>query len=161
GRLGFIERTELLSSTGKGRAMSFVPKNARWYLADVILEHIVEADPRNLVHVNMHLIEAESPEQADDKALAVGRRSEQEYANTDGKRVRVVFRGLRDLNVVHDPLEDGAELAFSETVGIAEDQLGRWITPKERLSVFAPAAPKIDRPNYMPESVMGMLEAKG
>jgi Domain of unknown function (DUF4288) len=141
-------------------AMGFIPTDARWYLADIVLEHIIEGDPRNLVHVNMHLIEAESPEQAHEKALALGRSSEDEYANTDGKRVRVLFRGLRGLNVIHDELEDGAELAYSEIVGVPEEQLRGWITPKEQLNVFAPIESKRGSPNYMPESVMRMLEAE-
>jgi hypothetical protein len=53
--------------------MGFMPKDARWYLADVVLEHTIEGDPRNVVHVNMHLIEADSPEQAYEKAVALGR----------------------------------------------------------------------------------------
>ena len=140
--------------------MVFIPKDARWYLAYIILEHIVEGDPRNVVHINTHLIEAESPEQAHEKALALGSGSELEYANTDGKRVRVVFRGLRELNVIHDALEDGVELAYSETVEVPEERLRGWITPKEQLGVFAPIEPNRG-PNYMPESVMQMLEAEG
>jgi hypothetical protein len=141
--------------------MGFIPKDARWYLADVILEHIVEGDPRNLVHVNTHLVEAGSPEQAHQKALALGSGAEREYANTDCKRVRVVFRGLRELNVIHDTLEDGAELAYSEKVGVPEEELRRWITSKEQLGIFAPIEPKTGGPNYLPESVMQMLEAEG
>ena len=130
--------------------MGFIPKDARWYLADVILEHIVEDDPRNVVHINMHLIEAESPEQAHEKAVTLGSHSEYEFANTDGKQVRVVFRGLRDLNVIHDTLEDGAELIYQEKVGVAEEQLRGWITSKEQLGVFAPIEPNSTGPNYMP-----------
>jgi hypothetical protein len=141
--------------------MGFIPKGARWYLADVILEHIVEGDPRNVVHVNTHLIEAESPEQAHEKALALGNRAEDDYANTDGKQVRVVFRGLRQLSVIHEALEDGAELAYSETVGVPEERLREWVTPKEHLNVFAPIEPKTGCPNYMPESVMQLLLAEG
>ena len=96
--------------------MGYIPKNARWYLADVILEIVVEGDPRNVVHVNMHLVEADSPDQAYEKALTLGRGSEQEYDNSDGKKVRTVFRGLRELDVIHGDLKDGAELAYSETV---------------------------------------------
>jgi hypothetical protein len=141
--------------------MGFIPDDAGWYLADIILEHLIEGDPRNIVHVNTHLVEAESPEQAYEKALALGRGSEQEYANTDGRQVRVVFRGLRELNVIHDPLEDGAELAYSETVGVPEEQLRQWIAPREQLGIFAPIEPKHNGPNYMPESVMQLLEARG
>jgi hypothetical protein len=141
--------------------MGFIPEGARWYLADVILEHIIEGDPRNVVHVNTHLVEAGSPEQAHEKALALGRDSEHDYANTDGKRVRVMFRGLRELNVIHDALEDGAELAYSATAGVPEEQLRGWITPKERLGVFAPIEAKSGYPNSMPESVMRLLETEG
>jgi hypothetical protein len=90
--------------------MGFIPKDARWYLAGLVLEHTVEGDPRNVVHVNTHLIEADSPDEAYQKANALGRAGELEYANSDGKQVRVAFRGLRDLDVIHEDLEDGAEL---------------------------------------------------
>jgi hypothetical protein len=142
-------------------AMGYIPPDARWYLADVILEHIVEGDSRNVVHVNTYLVEAESPERAHERALALGRDNEREYPNTDGKTVRVRFRGLRELNVIHDALEDGVELAYSETVDVPEEKLRRWISPKEQLGVFAPIVPKTGAPNYMPESVMRMLEASG
>jgi hypothetical protein len=141
--------------------MGFIPKDARWYLADLVLEHTVEGDPRNVVHVNTHLIEADSPEQAYEKAVALGHAGEMEYANTDAKQVRVVFRGLRDLNVIHDALEDGAELIYSESIAVPEEKLCGWITLKEQLGVFAPIESKKDGPNYMPESVMRMLEEAG
>jgi hypothetical protein len=44
--------------------MGFIPKDARWYWADLILEFTIEGDDRNVVHINTHLIEADSPEQA-------------------------------------------------------------------------------------------------
>jgi hypothetical protein len=141
--------------------MAYIPKDARWYLADVVLEHAVEGDPRNVVHVNIHLIEAESPERAYEKAIALGQSSEQVYANPDGLEVRVTFRGLRDLNVIHDDLEDGAELAYEESTGVPEDQLSTWLRAKEQLSVFSERHAKHDLPNYMPGSVMKSLEGAG
>ena len=130
--------------------MGYIPDDARWYLAEVILEHRVEGDPRNLVYTNMNLIEAESPEQAHAKALALGRSEEMEYENSDGRLVRVIFRGLRDLNVIHDPLEDGAELIYSEDVDVPEERLLRWVSSQEDIGVFAPR--RVDRtlPNTLP-----------
>ncbi|HJT76581.1 MAG TPA: DUF4288 domain-containing protein [Gemmataceae bacterium] len=139
--------------------MGFIPKGARWYLADVILEHQIEDDPRNVVHTNTHLIEAGSPDEAYEKALALGRSNAMDYVNADGKQVRVRFRGLRQLNVIHDDLEDSAELTYEEAVAVPEEQLRRWITPREELNVFAPITEKADVPNYMPQSVVKMLEA--
>ena len=141
--------------------MSYIPKDARWYIADVVLEHTIEGDTRNVVHVNVHLIEAESPERAYEKAIALGREAEYVYDNTDGHEVRVTFRGLRELNVIQDVLEDGAELMYEESVEVAEADLLRWLCPKEKLAVFTAPRRQRDLPNYMPESVMKRLEDAG
>ena len=141
--------------------MGFIPEGARWYLAEVILEHVIEGERRNLVHVNMHLVEAASPEEAYEKAGKLGRESQLRYLNTDGMRVRLKFRGLRQLNVVHDDLEDGVELTYQESVAVPESKLKRWARPKKELGVFAPRRPRRGGPNYMPLTVMRKLEAAG
>ena len=141
--------------------MSYIPEGDCWYIAGLVLEHTIEGDRRNVVHVNTHLIEANSPEEAYRKADALGLAGEQQYLNTEGKQVRVTFRGLRDLDVVHDDLEDGAELFYKESVGVLEDDLRRWVTSKEALSAFAPRRAGVGGPNYMPEEVMHMLETTG
>ena len=138
--------------------MGFIPEDARWYLADVLLEHRIDGDARNVVHVNTHLIEAGSPDEAYDKAVALGRDSEHEYENTDDRQVRVVFRGLRELNVIHEPLEDGAELMYTEDVGVPEDKLQEWARPKKQLGVFAPIQDKSDGPNYLPGVFKPLVE---
>lgn len=141
--------------------MAYIPQDARWYLADLVLELTVEGDPRNLVHVNIHLIEADSPDLAYEKATALGRESEQVYTNTAGREVRVKFRGLRELNVIHDGLEDGAELTYEESTAVPEAELAAWVRSRERLAVFREPGFKHDVPNYMPESVMKSLEEAG
>jgi hypothetical protein len=141
--------------------MGFIPKGARWYLADIVLEHVIEGERRNLVHVNRHLVEAASPEEAYKKASKLGRENQLRYLNTDGMRVRLKFRGLRELNVIHDDLEDGAELSYEEVVAVPESTLKRWATPKKELGVFAPRRPRRGGPNYMPLTIMRELEAAG
>ena len=121
-----------------------------WYLADVVLEVSIEDDPRNVVHVNTMLIEADSPETAYVKAITLGQVSEQEYLNTADKIVRIQFRGLRELSVVPDELQDGAELSYEESVGVPPEQLRQWALPKEQLRVFAPTRDRSGSPNYMP-----------
>ncbi len=140
--------------------MGFIPKDARWYLADVVLEHRIAGAP-NVVHVNTHLVEAGSPDEAYEKALALGRGAEREYENTDGGRVQVLFRGLRELNVVHEPLEDGAELMYAEEVGVPEERLRGWCRPRERLGVFAPIEDKGGAPNYLPGVFAPLLGGDG
>ena len=52
--------------------MGYIPKDAKWYLADIIQQITVEDDPRSVVHTNVVLVRADSPEEAYEKALALG-----------------------------------------------------------------------------------------
>jgi hypothetical protein len=59
----------LFSALGGGIDAGFIPEGACWSLAALVLEYTIEGDHRNVVHVDTHLIEAESPEQAYEKAI--------------------------------------------------------------------------------------------
>jgi hypothetical protein len=140
--------------------MGYIPKNAKWYLADLIVQMRVEGESRSLIHINSILVRADSPEEAHQKALDLGREEERDYENTDRKAVSVIFRGLEDLNVIHDELEHGAELIYQEKVGLTEDQIRARVKSKLHLGVFAPRQPSTG-PNYMPKSVMDELRKEG
>ena len=88
--------------------------------------------------LNLNLIEAASPDEAYEKSIALGRAGESAYENAAGKLVRVVFRGLRDLFVIYEDLEDGAEILYEEKVGVPEDQLRTMVKERNALGVFAP-----------------------
>jgi len=136
--------------------MGYIPKDAKWYLARLVQEITVEGDPRNVVHTNLVLLCADSPEEAYQKALELGAQGEIAYDNPKGLKVRTRFRGLNDLGVIHDPLEHGAELEYTEQVGMDEAALKRWISSKEDLSVFAPIEPS-SGPNYSSREVMDKI----
>jgi hypothetical protein len=140
--------------------MAYIPENAKWYLADLIVEISIDAEPSSLIHINTILVRADSPEEAHEKALELGQQEDQTYVNTDGKLVSSVFRGLRDLNVIHDELEHGAELMYRERVGLSAEQIGALVTPKVKLGVFAARVPSAG-PNFMPKSVMDGLRNAG
>ena len=116
--------------------MPFIPPNAKWYLADIVIEYIIQDEPDRLVHTNLILIRADSPEEAYQKALIVGHAYETIYSNSEGKRVTETFKGLHGLNVIHEELQHGAELAYQKHVGMSDQELAAWIRPKERLNVF-------------------------
>lgn len=122
--------------------MAYIPKDAKWYLADIVMEITIEDDPDKMVHINITLIRADSPEEAYVRSLEVGKQSEFAEPNTDGKMVTHVFRGLRDLNVIHEELEHGAELVYEELTELREEQVTRLVRSKQSLTVFRP------RPNY-------------
>ncbi len=130
--------------------MSYIPEDARWFLAELVEEIRVEDDPRNVVHINMVLIEANTPELAYERALELGDELNSTYHNPDGKLVTVTFRGLHKLNVVYDELEHGAELFYHEHIDLPETKIAALITDKQHLSVFKPRIPPdlSAKPNY-------------
>jgi Domain of unknown function (DUF4288) len=133
--------------------MGYIPKSAKWYLAEIVEQINVEGDPRNVVHTNLFLVRADSPEEAYQRAIELGTSGEQSYKNPDGKSVTFRFRGLRDLNVIHDELEHGAELIYSENLDLDESAIREWLTPKEELGVFLPITPSTG-PDYRSRDVV-------
>lgn len=123
------------------RPMAHIPKGAIWYVAELVEQITVEGDSRNVLHKNMILIRADSPESAYQKALAIGKENELSYANPAGKLVEIAFRGLSELNVVHDELDHGAELAYEEQIGLSNEEIEKCVRSREELGVFRPPEP--------------------
>jgi hypothetical protein len=136
--------------------MGYIPKDAKWYLAEIVQQITVEGDPRNVVHTNLVLVRADSPEDAYQKAMELGAAGDQSYENMDGKCVAFRFRGLHDLNVIHDELEHGAELIYSEKMDFDESAIQEWVTPKEELGIFLPITPSTG-PDYASRDVLEEL----
>jgi Domain of unknown function (DUF4288) len=139
--------------------MGYVPADAKWYLADIVEEIKVQRDPRNVVHTNLVLIRADSPEEAYEKAFEIGKQKDDSYENPEGKLVTCSFRGLRDLNVIYDELEHGAELLYEEQIDMDETAVQKWISPREDLGVFAPIR-RSERPDYRAGDVVRELRAR-
>jgi Domain of unknown function (DUF4288) len=121
--------------------MGYVPPDAKWWLADLILEFRFEGEGGNLVHYNLTLVRADSAEEAYSKALRFGTQHEDTYTNTDGRVVTVRFRGLRDLLVIHHDIKDGSELLYEEEADVTEERMVAAIKTKDKLSVFEPWVP--------------------
>ena len=142
--------------------MAYVPKDARWFLADLVLEFRIQDDARNVIHINTLLIRAKTPERAYLRATKLGRKAEKEYENSDGKTVRVIFRGLQDLKVIYEKLKHGAEIMYDERTALTERQVAKLVSSKEELGVFEyRKKPTRDEPNYMPKNIMDALRAAG
>jgi hypothetical protein len=133
--------------------MAYIPDNAKWYLATLVEEIVVEGDSRNVLHKNLVLVRADSPEEAYEKALELGRKAEVSYENPGRSLVQIKFRGLSQLNVVHDDLEHGAELHFEELLGVSEEQIEALLRRREDLAVFRPITPSTG-PDYSSRQVL-------
>jgi hypothetical protein len=105
--------------------VGYVPNSAEWYLAELVQELVVAGDPRNVIWRNLTLIYASSPDDAYEKALGLGRAGDSEYLNPAGKLVTTRFRGISFMDVVHDPLEHGAELLFHSETQVSEEQVAK------------------------------------
>jgi hypothetical protein len=138
--------------------MGHIPENAEWYLAGIVEEISVEDDPRNVVHENLILVRADSPREAYNRALELGKEHEISYENPSGKQVKISFRGLSSLEVLHDKLEHGAELRFSEWVAMPEEKIVAMITPKEDLGAFRPIGHPTG-PNYTSREIIQAMLA--
>lgn len=118
--------------------MAFISKDAKWYIADIVEELHVEGEDTSLVHINLTLIRADSPDEAYQRSLEVGQRSEMTYPNPEGAIVTVRFRGLRNLHVIHEPLEHGSELLYERQEAASEAQIQKLLRSKAELNVFLP-----------------------
>lgn len=132
--------------------MAFIPKGSLWYIADVVEELHVVGRKRQTVFINTFLIKASSPEEAYTQSLKVGRNANVSYKNMYGEKVDCRFRGLLNLNVIHEELGHGCELFYRTKPRLTPKGIQRLITKKNDLGVFVDippikktAFPKMDR----------------
>jgi hypothetical protein len=114
----------------------WLPKEMEWFLAEPIQQFTLANGDGPSVWVNTVLVKANSIEQAYEKALKFGEAYNEKYVNSDGIEVTASFRGLRNLYLIYDQLEDGAELLYEEFDEISEEEIAEMVKPKEQLAVF-------------------------
>ena len=68
------------------------------------------------------------------------------------------FRGLGGLNVIHDKLEHGAELMYSEEVDVPEEEIRGQIQPKSDLPVFCADFQSSKPVDFRSEEVLRRVE---
>lgn len=138
--------------------MGYIPEGAEWYLANLVESLSVRGDARIVVHINSVLVHADSPDEAYSKALDIGRSCRMRYQNRDGRRVVCRFEGVSDLNVIHDALEHGVELAYRRRVVRSRSKVKAFVQSKGKLGVFAPMG-LFRGPNYVEGKLWRELEA--
>jgi hypothetical protein len=140
--------------------MAHVPNNAEWFLADIVQEIRVAGCKRNIVHINSVIVRASTPHNAYVRATEMGKRGNTAYVNERGKRVTIRFRGLRNLDVIYDPLEDGCEIMYTEKLGVPEQRIKKLVRPKRQLEVFMPIRSRPGRPNFSSKKIMDVVKKR-
>ena len=137
--------------------MAHVPKDAEWFLADLVQEIRVAGTKQNIVHINYVIIHARSPQAAYARAMTIGKKSAMSYKNLHGKMVTIRFRGLGNLDVIYEPLGDGCEIMCREKLGVTEGGIKKMVSPKRKLEVFMPIRGRPGRPDFSSQEVMNEL----
>jgi hypothetical protein len=130
-----------------------------WYLAELVMKITVTGDDRSVVHQNLTLVKANSPDEAFEKATSFGKAGEASYPNPEGKAVQISFQGISDLTEVYEDLEDGAEIAFRETVNMPEDEIRDLIPTRDRLPAFQQPG-RTEGPDYASGEIVEELEQR-
>ena len=91
-----------------------------WYIVEIIekCEPVDRNEKQDLRRVttwgNHHLIKADSPEKAYDKAVKLGKEAEYKFTNTDKIEMEWIFVGIGELLPIYEDIEDGAELMWTD-----------------------------------------------
>ena|SRR5438270_8556921 len=127
----------------------WIPKDMEWFLAEMIEDFSYADSEKHDVYVNTILIQAKSVEEAYAKALEKGEVYNSTYTNTDGITITTKFGGLRNLYLIYEKLEDGAEIIYEEIDDLTEEEVAALATPKEELVAFVAHGPESDQ-NQLP-----------
>ncbi|MGQ8338633.1 DUF4288 domain-containing protein [Sunxiuqinia sp. A32] len=114
-------------------------ENKNWYIVEIIekCEPVERDEKQDLRRVitwgNHHLIKANSPEKAFDKAVKLGKESEYKFTNADKIEMEWIFVGIGDLLPIYEDIEDGAELMWTDYGFISNRRTMRMPYEKQEL----------------------------
>ncbi|UMB61414.1 DUF4288 domain-containing protein [Lutibacter sp. A80] len=114
-------------------------KNGNWYIVEIIekCEPVERNEKQELRRVttwgNHHLIKADSPEKAFDKAVKLGKEAEYKFTNSDKIEMEWIFVGIGELLPVYEDIEDGAELMWNDYGFISNRRTMRMPYKKKEL----------------------------
>ncbi len=127
-------------------------ENGNWYIVEIIekCEPVDRNEKQDLRRVttwgNHHLIKANSPEKAFDKAVKLGKEAQYKFINTDKIEMEWIFVGIGELLPIYDDnIEDGTELMWRDYGFISDRRTKRLVfDKKEFLKDFKPK-PKLNK----------------
>lgn len=114
-------------------------KNGNWYIVEIIekCEPVERNETQELRRVttwgNHHLIKADSPEKAFEKAVKLGKEAEYKFTNTDKIEMEWIFVGIGEILPIYEDIEDGAELMWNDYGFISNRRTMRMPYKKKEL----------------------------
>ena len=125
-------------------------KNGNWFIVEIIekCEPVKRNEKQELRRVttwgNHHLIKADSPEKAFDKAVKLGKEKNYKFINSDKIEMESFFVGIGELLPIYEDIEDGAELMWNDYGLISNRRTMRMPYKKKELM-------KLIKPKHQPK----------
>jgi len=121
-------------------------EKGNWYIAEIIVkcEAVDRNSKQDLRRVttwgNHHLIKANSPGKALEKAVRIGKNGEYTFTNTNKIEMEWIFVGIADLIPIYEDIEDGAEIMWTD-YGLISDRRTKRI-PQTKYEILKNIKPK-------------------
>lgn len=120
-------------------------ENRNWYIVEIIekCEPVSRNEEKDLRRVatwgNHHLIKADSPQKAFDKAVKLGKEKNYKFINSEKIEMESMFVGIGELLPIYEDIEDGAELMWNNYGLISNRRTMKMpYTKKELMELIKP-----------------------
>ena len=115
-------------------------EKGNWFVAEIIekrepVERKKENALRRVVTWgNFHLIKAESPKLAYEKAVKIGKDAEIKFINSDNIEMEYTFVGIADLIPIYDDnIEDGCEIMWTDYGSISNRKAEKFARDEKEI----------------------------
>ena len=114
-------------------------ENTKWFIAEIIekCEPVKRNETQELRRVqtwgNFHIIKAETPKIAYDKAVKIGKDAEYKFTNSDNLEMEWIFIGIGNLIPIYEDIEDGSEIMWENYGNISNKRAMKFPISEEKL----------------------------
>lgn len=114
-------------------------ENSKWFIVEIIekCEPVNRNETQELRRVqtwgNFHIIKAQTPKIAYDKAVKIGKEAEYKFMNSDKIEMEWIFIGIGNLIPIYEDIEDGSEIMWENYGNISNKRAMRFPISEEKL----------------------------
>lgn len=116
-----------------------IVNKGNWYLVEII-ERCEPVDAgtkkplrRCMVWGNIHLIKAETPDEAYEKAEMIGKEGNYKFKNANQQNMKWEYLGIGDILPIYEDIEDKAEIMWTDYGFISARRSERFVKNKKEL----------------------------
>lgn len=114
-------------------------KNNNWYIVELIekCEPVIRNENQDLRRVstwgNFHIVKAETPKIAYEKAVKIGKDAEFKFINSDKLEMEWIFVGIGNLIPIYEDIQDGSEIMWEDYGFISNRRAERFALSEKEL----------------------------